>query len=283
MADNKPSEVLSSVIEALLAYQDTQEGLARVKSTASSVFGEDWRRKLPGIVPECLPEQQAAVKKNIDRALLYEQAVSAWTEAVKLLDPRLNATAEMIKKRLPVIQRPLSVFGQAGKDMFDKLQKRAEDLDAQGGSEKKGANVYGLTIEQLWSFDHFVRLKDYYDQTISRTSARCVHLGGLELSQYPYFGYILDLLDEIITFGQELVTEPAYRAIIQAKYKGGMAMLQKNLAEYKKEFEDNAPPEMLEEDNVMEDIRARLGTLAQDKSDGDIGPAPDGFQSPDSV
>ena len=58
-------------------------------------------------------------------------------------------------------------------------------------------------------------------------------------------------------------------------------MLLKNLSEYKKEFEDNAPPEMLEDDEVMEDIRARLGDLAQDKSDGDIGPAPDGFKSPD--
>lgn len=283
MADNEPSAVLSSVIEALLAYQDTQEGLARVKQTASSVFGAQWRQKLDGIVADCAPEQQAAVKKNIDRALFYEQAINAWTEAAKMLDPRLNVTADMIKKRLPDMQRPLSIFGQPGRDMFDKLQKRAAELDAAagGGAEKKGGNAYGLTIEQLWSFDHFVRLKDYYDQTISRTSARCVHLGGLELSQYPYFGYILDLLDEIITFGQELVSEPVYQAIIQAKYKGGMQMLLKNLSEYKKEFEDNAPPEMLENDEVMDDIRARLGDLAQDKSDGDIGPAPDGFKSPD--
>ena len=264
----------------MLAYQDTQEGLARVKSTASSVFGESWRQKLNGIVEECLPEQQAAVKKNIDRALLYEQAIAAWTEAVKMLDPRLNATADMFKKRLPELQRPLYVFGQAGKDMFEKLQKRAAELGA-GGADKKTQNAYGLTIEQLWSFDHFMRLRDYYDQTISRTSARCVHLGGLELSQYPYFGYILDLLDEILTFGQEVVSNPVYGPIIQAKYKGGMEALQKNLADFKKEFEDNAPPEMLDDDTTLEDIRNRLGDLAQDKSDGDIGPAPDGFVAPD--
>ncbi len=129
-----------------------------------------------------------------------------------------------------------------------------------------------------------MRLKTYYDQTISRTSARCVHLGGLELSQYPYFGYILDLLDEILTFGMEILTPP-YAKIIQERYKGGEPALKKILREFKNEFDSNAPPEMLaDEGDSVDDVKNKLGSLADANEDeGDIGPAPDGFESPDSA
>lgn len=290
MTEEENSNILSSLFDVLTAYQDTQEGLARVKAVAQSVFGDEWRKKLPSVVEDAPDDIKASVQKNISRALAYEQAVSAWTEASRILDPRLAVPAEKIKQRLPVLQKPLLVFGQAGKDMYAKLEQHLAQLEKAGkdaGNAKKTpaaqatASAFGLTVEQLWSFDHFMRLRDYYDQTISRTSARCVHLGGLEMSQYPYYGYILDLLDELLTFGHEIVTVPVYQKIIQEKYKGGIAALNKNLSEYQKEFEDNAPPDMINDTAEIDDIKSRLGELAQDKSDGDIGPAPDGFVSPD--
>ena len=291
MAEEENSNILSSLFDVLTAYRDTQEGLANVKSVAQSVFGNDWRKKLPGIVQDAPDDIKAVLQKNISRALSYEQAVNAWTEATRLLDPRLGASAEKIRAQLPSLQKPLAVFGQAGTDMYAKLETYAASLES-AAPQKKGsgtssaqttAESFGLTVEQLWSFEHFMRLRDYYDQTLSRTSARCVHLGGLELSQYPYFGYILDLLDEIITFGQEIVTLPVYEKVIQAKYKGGKAALTRHLAEFKKEFEDNAPPDMINDETELSDIKSRLGDLAGDKSDGDIGPAPDGFVAPDQA
>jgi len=55
------------------------------------------------------------------------------------------------------------------------------------------------------------------------------------------------------------------------------------LAEFKKEFEDNAPPDMINDETELSDIKTRLGDLAGDKSDGDIGPAPDGFVASETV
>jgi hypothetical protein len=103
----------------------------------------------------------------------------------------------------------------------------------------------------------------------------------LELSQYPYFGYILDLLDEILTFGMEILTPP-YAQIVRERYKGGEAALKKVLMEYKAEFDNNAPPEMLNEEESIDDIKNRLGTLADtNEKEEDIGPAPDGFEAPE--
>lgn len=283
MAEKEIPEALSSLFEAVLAYQDTQEGLARVRSMAQSVFGEKWREQIGGILNDCPENIQAQVKTNIDRALTYEKAGSVWAEVSRMLDPRRQIDVAQVKAQLPEMQRWLSIFGKAGQDLIAKLQNRlsqAEANPAAGGSAV--AEMYGLTIEQLWNFDHFMRLKTYYDQTISRTSARCVHLGGLELSQYPYFGYILDLLDEILTFGMEIITPP-YAKIVRERYKGGEAALKKILLEFKNEFESNAPPEMLDEDEEsLEDVKNRLGALAdKNEVEEDIGPAPDGFESPE--
>lgn len=284
MADKEIPAALSSLYEALLAYQDTQEGLSRVRSLAESVWGADWRAKLPTIVQDCPESNQAKVKTNLDRALRYEKAGMMWTEASRLADPRRPIDVAKAKEHLPEMQKWLAVFGKAGADLLARLVKKIGDAEANQPvvAADGSTNPYGLTIDQLWNFDHFMRLKTYYDQTISRTSARCVHLGGLELSQYPYFGYILDLLDEILTFGMEILTPP-YAAIVRDRYKGGDAALRKLLAEFKKEFEDNAPPEMLsEEEESLDEVKNRLGSLADNSEpEGDIGPAPDGFVAPD--
>lgn len=278
MTDKELPPALSSLVEALLAYQDTQEGLSRVRSVAQSMWGDKWREQIVKIIPDCPADVQAKVKTNMDRALSYEKAGSMWMEASKIVDPRRPVDVENLKKQLPEFKKWLSVFGKAGQDLYAKVEKRANAPAQEGGASNDGKNPYGLTIDQLWNFDHFMRLKTYYDLTISRTSARCVHLGGLELTQYPYFGYILDLLDEILTFGMEILTPP-YKAIVADRFQGGVDGLRKIIGEYKHDFETNAPPEMLsEEEGSLDEMKSRLGELADNSEpEGDIGPAPDGF------
>lgn len=287
MAEKEIPEALSSLFEAVLSYQDTQDGLGRVRAIGQAVFGAGWREKIPEIVKDAPDDLKARVKANIDRALTYEKAGNVWAEVSRMLDPRRAVDPAQVRSRLPEMQKWLSIFGKAGQDLIAKLQSKIAQTEAgavtSGNAAALAAN-YGLTVEQLWNFDHFMRLKNYYDQTISRTSARCVHLGGLELSQYPYFGYILDLLDEILTFGMEILTPP-YAQIVRERYKGGEAALKKILREFKNEFDSNAPPEMLaDEGDSVDDVKNKLGSLADANEDeGDIGPAPDGFESPDST
>ena len=114
MAEKEIPEALSSLFEAVLAYQDTQEGLARVRSVAQSVFGEKWREQIGGILTDCPENIQAQVKTNIDRALTYEKAGSVWAEVSRMLDPRRQIDAAQVKAQLPEMQRWLSIFGKAG-------------------------------------------------------------------------------------------------------------------------------------------------------------------------
>ena len=154
MAEKEIPEALSSLFEAVLSYQDTQEGLSRVRSLAQSVFGNNWREKLPGILVDCPEHLQQQVKKNVDRALTYEKAGAVWTEVSRLLSQQFDV--QQVKAQLPDMQRWLSIFGKAGQDLIAKLQNKIAQLE-NNTSAATGAvsasDMYGLTAEQMWIAD----------------------------------------------------------------------------------------------------------------------------------
>ena len=63
-------------------------------------------------------------------------------------------------------------------------------------TENQSAPVNGVSKETLWYLDNYIRLRDYLDRTISRIAARCVRSGNIALEEYPFYGYILDVLEE---------------------------------------------------------------------------------------
>ena len=60
-------------------------------------------------------------------------------------------------------------------------------------------------IADVWFVDNYILLKDYYDRTISRIAARCVRKGNIALEDYPFYGYILDVLEEISETGDYII------------------------------------------------------------------------------
>ena len=62
-------------------------------------------------------------------------------------------------------------------------------------------NLPPVSKEALWYFNNYILLKDYYNRTISRIAARCIRKGNIAIEEYPFYGYILDVLEE--RFGEE--------------------------------------------------------------------------------
>ena len=117
----------------------------------------------------------------------------------------------------------------------------------------------------LWYVDNYVLLKDYYDRTISRIAARCVRKGNIAMEEYPFYGYILDVLEEISETGDYIVAHPDLYTYVDKKIAGGINALKKNLNEYKTELKNNASPEMIKQDkDELKKMKEALG--AMDKS-----------------
>lgn len=119
--------------------------------------------------------------------------------------------------------------------------------------------------QDLWYVDNYILLKDYYDRTISRIAARCVRKGNIAIEDYPFYGYILDILEEISDTGDYILEHHELYPYVEKKIYGGLGGLKKTLTEYKLELTSNSTPDMIKEDaREMERMKQALGVV--DKS-----------------
>lgn len=120
--------------------------------------------------------------------------------------------------------------------------------------------------ETLWVLDNYILLKDYLDRTISRIAARCIRQGNIAMEEYPFYGYILDVLEEISESGDFILAHKELYPLVEKKIQGGMASFKKNLNDYKIELRNNSTPDMIKQDNAQElaQMRDALGDV--DKS-----------------
>lgn len=103
-------------------------------------------------------------------------------------------------------------------------------------------------IADVWFVDNYILLKDYYDRTISRIAARCVRKGNIALEDYPFYGYILDVLEEISETGDYIIRHKDLYPYVEKKVAGGMNGFRKTLDEYKEELRRNSTPDMIKSD-----------------------------------
>lgn len=122
-----------------------------------------------------------------------------------------------------------------------------------------------VTKEDLWYIGNYITLRDYYDRTISRIAARCIRMGNIALEEYPFFPYILDVLEEICETGEYIVSRPQLYPYVEKKIAGGINALKDNLSLYQQELENNSSPEMIKQDpQEVNKMKEALGEI--DKS-----------------
>ncbi len=101
-----------------------------------------------------------------------------------------------------------------------------------------------VTKESLWYIDNYVLIRDYYDRTVSRIAARCIRKGNIAVEEYPFYSYIIDVLDELCETGNYIISHKELHPYVEKKIKGGVKALEDNLSLYKQELDRNASVEM---------------------------------------
>lgn len=129
-----------------------------------------------------------------------------------------------------------------------------------------------VSKESLWYLNNYILLKDYYDRTISRIAARCVRMGNIAMEEYPYYGYILDVLEEISDVGEYIMKHRELYPYVEKKIKGGMAAFKKSLFEYRQELKNNSSPDMIKEDaSELQKMKEALGAVQTKAQDPTLG------------
>jgi hypothetical protein len=105
-------------------------------------------------------------------------------------------------------------------------------------------NEISVTKESLWYIDNYILIRDYYDRTVSRIAARCIRSGNIAVEDYPFYPYILDVLEELCETGDYILEHKELHPYVEKKIKGGIEALENNLNLYKKELENNSSVEL---------------------------------------
>lgn len=127
---------------------------------------------------------------------------------------------------------------------------------------EKSSTAKPVTKEDLWYIDNYLVLRDYYDRTISRIAARCVRMGNIALEEYPFYSYILDVLEEICDTGNYILSRKELYPYVERKIAGGVKSLQNNVNLYQQELQNNSSPEMVKQDpqelNKMKEVLGQI-------------------------
>ncbi|MBO5038014.1 MAG: hypothetical protein J6C85_00955 [Alphaproteobacteria bacterium] len=105
-------------------------------------------------------------------------------------------------------------------------------------------DVIAVTKESLWYIDNYVLIRDYYDRTVSRIAARCIRQGNIAVEDYPFYPYIIDVLEELCETGDYILEHKELHPYVEKKIKGGIPALEQNLDLYKQELVRNSSVDM---------------------------------------
>lgn len=130
--------------------------------------------------------------------------------------------------------------------------------------QNNNAQLPPVSAEVLWYLDNYILLRDYYDRTVSRIAARCVRKGNIAIEEYPFYSYILDVLEEISEVGDYILSHKELYPYVGQKIKGGLVAFKKDLNEYQLELQKNSSPDMIKEDaSELNKMKDALGPVSK--------------------
>ena len=108
----------------LLSYQETQETLMPVVELARQALGDDWVRDFIPALTKALPDnkERQRILDRADHVVHYYGALAAWDEANGYLSGSVDYTKDSLSERLPVLEYWLSLFGDDGSNLINRVK-----------------------------------------------------------------------------------------------------------------------------------------------------------------
>ena len=138
--------------------------------------------------------------------------------------------------------------------------------------------------ETNFALDKIQKQLDLLDQNQAWLSARCVQLKNIEVYAYPFYGFIVDLLRQVLKDMNAVLEDEAEAALIETQFNGGQEAFNRRKEAIEHDIElaeqncESAVTALISDDMDMDEIKRTLGTIDDSDSVEYVGPAPDGFE-----
>ena len=294
----------AKIIQALTAYQGTEESLNETVAVLTEELGENWTET----VFEQLGGLPVELKDKLNHAFNYYAALMAWQETSAYLEQK-DPLDTAVQERLPVLKHWLDFFGDPGTDLYQQLEKKlsepqpitdvseSETVKAEVSPEETPSDekqVEEPVQEKIKvqidenSPSVFVIQKakkeiDLLNAVQAWLSARCLQLNNMEVFAYPYYGFAVDLMRQTVKDIQ-VVLDLEDKTALPDLYEGGEEALIRKKQAVEADIEtavqncESATTALIDENVNMDDVRKTLGNLDESTEPEYLGPAPDGFE-----
>ena len=122
------------------------------------------------------------------------------------------------------------------------------------------------------------------EQAQAWIAARCIQLKNIEVYAYPFYGFIVDLMRQVLKNMETLEASEEGVAATESLFEGGMNALQNKKEAIQHDIElaeqncESAVTALISEDTDMEEVKRTLGSIDASDTVEYVGPAPDGFE-----
>jgi len=122
------------------------------------------------------------------------------------------------------------------------------------------------------------------DQNQAWLAARCIQLKDIEIYAYPFYGYIVDMMRQIMKSIEAIEENEAAVALLDQVFEGGKEGFDKKKEAIQHDIElaeqncESAQTALISEDMDMDEVKRTLGAIDESDTVEYVGPAPDGFE-----
>ena len=122
------------------------------------------------------------------------------------------------------------------------------------------------------------------DQNQAWLAARCIQLKDIEIYAYPFYGYLVDMMRQILKSIETVEKNEVMMSLLDELFEGGKAAFENKKQAIQHDIElaeqncESATTALISEDMDMDEVKRTLGTIDESDTVEYVGPAPDGFE-----
>ena len=115
------------IFDLLRAYQNTPADLEKFKAREEvKDFGPEWKSGIYGMLTSSDVPDKEDLKKIFDGLMTFDNALGAWQECTAIVKNPKDVNMAELKSKLAEYKKYLFMFGQGGKDMYDRIEAMAD-------------------------------------------------------------------------------------------------------------------------------------------------------------
>lgn len=246
------------------------------QETLSSVPQESEIPEQPGVVtnPEApLTSQEVPTREDVSMKELHE------------VTPQGLQTIPMTETVETVDILQTTAVAPEQEETLDEVIGYEENSDAGPSREEafETERTQNINIPKTknWEIANFLHEKELYENATNWISARCVRLDNIDKQDYPYYGFVVDLMRVLKEDIQNLLDNQLLEEVIDQEVEGGregMERLKKSIEEELENLTEDLKIIDLDKKEEEIDPHAILGEMDTSTEKEYIGPAPDGFE-----